>query len=358
MRAHFQAAQRFLHRLLKRATDGHHFTHRLHLRGQAIVGTGKFFKVKTWNFRDHVVDRRLERGGRTAAGDIVHQLIQRIAYRQLGGNFGNREAGGFGRQRGRARYARVHLDDDQTAIFRIDRELHIRAAGLYADFTQYRHRGVTHDLIFFVGQRLRRCHGNRVTGMNAHGVEVFDGADNDAVIIFVAHHFHFILFPANQRLINQQLIGWREIQTAFTDLFKLFAIVSNTAAGAAHGKRRTDDAGKADIFSHFQRFIHVVCDTGASGVEANALHRLIKALAIFCFINRIGGGADHGDAKLLQHALTFQFQRTVQRRLAAHGWQNRIRALFFNNLANDFPVNRLNIGGIRHFRIGHDGGRI
>ncbi len=33
-------------------------------------------------------------------------------------------------------------------------------------------------------------------------------------------------------------------------------------------------------------------------------------------------------AKLFQHAVTFQLQRTVQRGLAAHGWQNGILALF------------------------------
>jgi hypothetical protein len=56
-------------------------------------------------------------------------LVQRVAHRQLGGDLGDREAGGLRRQRRGARHARVHLDDDQAAVLRIDRELHVRAAG-------------------------------------------------------------------------------------------------------------------------------------------------------------------------------------------------------------------------------------
>lgn len=99
-------------------------------------------------------------------------------------------------------------------------------------------------------------------------------------------------------------------------------------------------------------------DTGTRGFEADFLHRHVETAAVFCFINRVGGGTNHGDAELFQHALTFQLQRAVQRRLTAHGWQHRVRALFFNNLAYHFPVNRLDVGGISHFRVGHDGRRV
>ena len=56
--------------------------------------------------------------------------------------------------------------------------------------------------------------------------------------------------------------------------------------------------------------------------------------------------------------VTFQLQRTVQRGLAAHGRQHGIRALFFDNFTYHFPVNRLDVGRISHFRVGHDGRRV
>src|SRR5471030_3137487 len=35
----------------------------------------------------------------------------------------------------------------------------------------------------------------------------FDRADDDAVVGFVAHDFHLVFFPADQRLFDQQLFG-------------------------------------------------------------------------------------------------------------------------------------------------------
>ena len=45
-------------------------------------------------------------------------------------------------------------------------------------------------------------------------------------------------------------------------------------------------------------------------------------------------------------------------RLAAHGGENGVRALDFDNFLNRLPGNRLDVGGIGHGRVGHDGGRI
>ena len=101
-----------------------------------------------------------------------------------------------------------------------------------------------------------------------------------------------------------------------------------------------------------------MCDTGTRGVEADFLHRHVEATTVFSFINGIGCRTNHGHAELFQHALTLQLQRAVQRRLAAHGRQNRVRTLFFDDFAYHFPVNRLDVGCICHFRVSHDGGRV
>ena len=93
--AHFQAAQRFLQRFLLRATNRHHFADGFHLRGQTVVSASEFFKVKAWNFGHNIVDGRFEGSRSTAAGNVVHQLIEGVTYRQLRRHFGNREAGRF-----------------------------------------------------------------------------------------------------------------------------------------------------------------------------------------------------------------------------------------------------------------------
>ena len=205
--ADLQPAQRFLERLLKGAAHRHHFTDRFHLGRQAAVGCGEFLERKTRDFRHNIVNAGLETGGCGAPGDLVAQLVERITHRQLGCDLGNRKTRGFRSQRRRTRHTRVHLDHHHATIDGVDGELNVGTAGINADFAQHGQRGVAQDLIFLVGQGLSRCHRDRVTGVHAHRVQIFDGADNDAVIHLVAHDFHLKLFPAQERLFNQEFIG-------------------------------------------------------------------------------------------------------------------------------------------------------
>src|SRR5699024_4879870 len=104
----FQAAQGFLQGFLLRATNRHHFANRFHLSGQTVVSTGEFLEVEARNFSHHVVDGRLEGGRSTPASDVVHQFIEGVTNRQFRRHFGNRETGGFRRQRRRTGHSRVH----------------------------------------------------------------------------------------------------------------------------------------------------------------------------------------------------------------------------------------------------------
>ncbi len=108
-------AQRLLQAFGKRAADRHHLADRFHRGRQRRVGAGELLEGKARDLGDDVVDRRLEGGGRRAAGDVVGQFIERVADGQAGCDLRDREAGCLGGQRGGARHARVHLDDDEAA---------------------------------------------------------------------------------------------------------------------------------------------------------------------------------------------------------------------------------------------------
>ncbi|MCY1399195.1 hypothetical protein D9M71_142460 [compost metagenome] len=356
--AHFQSAQGFLHRLLEGAADGHHFAHGFHLGGQAGVGFRELLEGEAWQLGDDVVDRRLEGRRGAAAGDVVLQFVEGVADGQLGGDLGDREAGGLGSQRRGTRHARVHLDHDHAAGVRADAELHVGTAGFHADLTQHRQGGVAHDLVFLVGQGLGRSDGDGVAGVHAHRVEVLDGADDDAVVLLVADHLHLVFLPADQRFVDQQLFGRRQVQTTGADFFELFTVVGDAATGAAHGEGRTDDAGEADLFQHAVGFFHAVGDTRARAGQADVLHRLVEARAVFGLVDGVGVGADHFHAELLQHAVVLEVQGAVQRGLAAHGRQQRVRALLLDDLGDGLPLDRLDVGGVGHGRVGHDGGRV
>ena len=90
---YFKTAQGLLEGFLEGTTDGHDFADRLHLRGQPRISRREFLESETRDLGHHVIDRRLKRCRRFASSNIVGQLIERIAYSQLGRHFGNRETG-------------------------------------------------------------------------------------------------------------------------------------------------------------------------------------------------------------------------------------------------------------------------
>ena len=119
---------------------------------------------------------------------------------------------------------------------RIDGKLHIRTASFHADFAQHCYRCIAHDLIFLIGQRLRGRDGDGVACVNAHRIEVFDGADNNAIVFLVAYDFHLEFFPADDRFLDQQFLRRRSFQSALADIEKFLAVIGDAATGAAHSK--------------------------------------------------------------------------------------------------------------------------
>ena len=92
--------------------------------------------------------------------------------------------------------------------------------------------------------------------------------------------------------------------------------------------------------------------------QTNLGHGIAKQAAVLCHVDGFAAGADQFHAEFLQHAFPYQVERTVQGRLSTHGRQQRIRALLVDNVRHGLPVHRLDIHGIRHIRIGHDGSRV
>ena len=79
--------------------------------------------------------------------------------------------------------------------------------------------------------------------MHTHGVEVLDGAHDDAVTGVVTHDLHLVLFPALDGFLDQHLVGGRELQALAHDGDELLVGVRDATTGAAEGKARTQHAG-------------------------------------------------------------------------------------------------------------------
>ena len=55
-------------------------------------------------------------------------------------------------------------------------------------------------LVLDVGEGLLGRHGDGVAGVDAHGIDVLDGADDDHVVLEVAHDLQLELLPADDAL--------------------------------------------------------------------------------------------------------------------------------------------------------------
>jgi len=356
--AGFQGANRLLERLLEAAADGHRLPHRLHRGGEHRRAALELLKGEARDLGDHVVDRGLE-AGRRGAGDVVDDLVERVAHRQAGGDLGDREAGGLRGQGRTAAHPRVHLDHDHIAVGGVDRELDVAAAGIHADLADDRNRLVAQALVFAVGEGLGRGHGDRVTGVHPHRVEVLDRAHDHHVVCGVAHHLQLELLPADQRLLDQDLGDGTGLKAALADRLEFLGVVGNAAAAAAEGEGGADDARvAADRLTHGYRLIHGVGNAGGAHGHADPLHCLLEQQPVFGLLDRGEVGADQLHPVLCQGAVLGQGHRQGEGGLTAHGGQQGIGLLDLDHPGHHLGGERLDVGAIRHVRIGHDRGGV
>ncbi|KAF5028300.1 hypothetical protein DSECCO2_660530 [anaerobic digester metagenome] len=346
-----------MQRFLEVAADAHGLAHALHGRGQVILGTGELLEGETRDLDHAVVDGGLE-GGHGFARDVVGDLVEGVAHGQLGRDLGDGETRGLARQGGGPRHARVHLDDHHFAVFGIDRELDVGAAGLDADLAHDGQRGVAHLLVFFVGKRLDRRDRGRVAGVHAHGVDIFDGADDDAVVRAVAHDLELEFLPAEHRTLQHDFALHAGGQTHGGDFLQVFHVVGHAAARAAERVGRAHDDGERDALAPLPHVVHGVADAALGNSEADVFHGLAEKFAGFRLFDDVERRADEFHAVFGQDAGFGQGHGGIEAGLAAEGRQEGV-GLFPSDDAGHGPgLDGFDVGAVGQLRVGHDGGRV
>ena len=330
--------------LLEGASDCHRLAHGLHLRAEARVRSVELLEGEARHLDDDIVERRLEACGRNF-GDVVLQLVESIAHGEKGGDLRDREPRRLRGERGGARDARIHLDDDAPPRLRIDGPLDVRAARRDSDRLENADRVVAHRLVFAVGKCLYRRDGDRVACMDAHCVHVLDGADDHGVSSLVAHHFHLEFLPADERLLDKDLVVERRLESARDDFAELVRVVRDSTARSAEREAGADDERPcAD-----ER-------VGASGlrhVESECFHRRLEEVAVLRAGYRVRIGADHLDAAFREDSGALQLHREVERGLSAERGEKRVRLFLSDDRGHRIHGERFDVGRLGHLRIGH-----
>jgi hypothetical protein len=219
--AGLERADGLAQRLAEGAADRHRLADRLHLRAQRGRRGRELLEREARPLHDDVVDGRLERR-RRGAGDVVLQLVERVADRELGGDLGDREAGGLRRQRRAARHARVHLDDQLRPV-----------AGSTANCTL--EPPVSTPISRMIAIEASRMRWYSLSVSVIAGATVIESPVCTPIgsrfsieqmmmqLSGVAHHLELVLLPAEHALLDEHLVHRRHVEAANCTMLEALA---------------------------------------------------------------------------------------------------------------------------------------
>ena len=194
--------------------------------------------------------------------------------------------------------------------------------------------------------------------MHAHGIEVFDRADHHEVVAEIAHHFELVFFPAEHGLFDQRFVHGARVEGVRDGFGEFLAVVGDRAARAAQRERRANHHGKPKLIAKAQRVLRIVDQRRGGNVQADLAAGVLEPQAVFGHFDGAQRGADQFDFVLFEDAAFGQFHGEVQRGLAADGGQQRVGLFLGDDFFEIFLGERLDVGAVGHFRVGHDRGRI
>ena len=341
--------------LLVVLADAHYFADGLHLGPQFVLQTPKLLKGPAGELHDDIIA-----GGRVffeRSVAPVGDFIQRQPAGQKRRDVGDRKTGRL-RSEGRgSRGARVDFDHHHASRLRIVRELDVRAADDLDGFDDV--VGVfLQSLLQF---RVDRQHGSGTVGVarvDPHGVDVFDEADGDHLILRVADDFQFEFFPTLDRFFDQHLSDDTRRKTPRRHFTELVHIVNESSSGTAHRIGGPHDRRQADAPENGLRLLQRVRDFALGHGDAQAVHRVFEGLSVLAAFNGIDLDADHLHAVFFQHARLVQLGGEVQSRLTAKIRQQCIRPLFPDDLGHRLDRKRFDVRDVGRAGVGHDRGRV
>ncbi len=203
-----------------------------------------------------------------------------------------------------------------------------------------------------------RRHAEGIACVNAHGIDVFDEADGDHLVLGVADHLQFQLFPSEDRFFDEDLADHARCQPAICDQTQLLDVVDMAAAGAAQRVRGADHDWVAQIRRDALGLLDAEGGRAPWHVDAQALHRFFENDPVFAFLDRVGFDPDDADAVAGQHARLGQLRREVEPGLAAEVGQQGVGPLFLDDFRQGRKRQRLDVRHVGGAGISHDRGRV
>ncbi len=174
----------------------------------------------------------------------------------------------------------------------------------------------------------------------------------------IAHHFEFKFLPAQHGLLDQGFVNRAGIEGVRNRFGKFLAIVGDRTARPAQRERRPDHHRIPELIRELQRVLRIVHQRRRGNIEPDFANGILEPQAVFGNLDGAQRGADQLDAIFFEDSAFRQLDGQIQARLPAHGGQQRLRPFHGNNLFEVFLRQRLDIGAVGDFGIGHDRRRV
>ena len=129
--------------------------------------------------------------------------------------------------------------------------------------------------------------------MNAHGIDIFDKADCDHIVVRVPDDLQFQFLPSQDGFFYQNLSHKTGLQSSCAYGFQFFLIVYQAAAGSAHCVGRTEYNRVSQLICDLQSFAYAVGNLAPCHFNTDGIHGFLELNPVFAPFNGVHLNSDN-----------------------------------------------------------------
>ena len=158
--------------------------------------------------------------------------------------------------------------------------------------------------------------------MHAHRIDVLNRTDDDEVVGDVAHHLELELFPADDRLFDQDLVDRAHLEPALRKVAELFDVVRDAATDAPRVNDGRMTIGKPSVrarsIASFGERASPLCGTSRPIDRMASLNSCRSSATLMAWID-----APINWTLYFEHARVREIDGEAERGLTSDGWKER-----------------------------------
>ena len=148
--------------------------------------------------------------------------------------------------------------------------------------------------------------------MHADGVDVFDKANGNLVVVGITDNFKLKLFPAEDTFLDKNLTYKRCLQASFAYNLKFVYIINHSATGTAHCIGRTKNNRVLEFLGYLDSFINRVSNFTSRHTDTEILHCILELDTVFTTFDSVDLNADYLYVELFQYTCLVKLRAEIK----------------------------------------------